>query len=110
MQYLNQLLKKLLNKKLLKAQDNKFYNTIKNTPGVKETELKWIGLEGFLKDKNKVSQKEVLDFIEANKIDVNERSYVLDMQQGQVKPLKDFTREDCKIKNKIFEDIEAMCS
>ena len=39
MQYLNLLLKMLLKRKLQKAQENKFYNTIKNTPGVKENEL-----------------------------------------------------------------------
>ena len=48
------------------------YNTIKNTPGVKETELKWIGLESFLKDKKNISKEEITNFIEANKIDVSE--------------------------------------
>ena len=53
---------------------NRFIIQLKNTPGVKETELKWIGLEGFLKDKNKKQflQEEVLEFIEANRIDINE--------------------------------------
>jgi hypothetical protein len=58
--------------KLPKGSGEQIFNTIKNTPGVKESELKWIGLEDFLKDKKQVTQQEVLDFIEQNKIDVTE--------------------------------------
>ena len=58
--------------KLPKGSGEQIFNTIKNTPGIKESELKWIGLEDFLKDKKQVTQQEVLDFIEQNKIDVTE--------------------------------------
>jgi len=95
-------------KKITKGPGQQVFNTIKNTPGVKESELKWIGLENFLKDKKNVTQDEVLEFINANKLDVNERRFgAADMQQGQVKPLKDFTEvETRKLEDKIFEDIE----
>ena len=54
------------------ASGDQIFNTIKNTPGVKENELKWMDLEAFLKNKNKVSKEEVLEYINANKIDVTE--------------------------------------
>ena len=63
--------KEAVEQKITKGSGSQIFNTIKNTPGVKESELKWIGLEVFLKIKN-VTQKEVLDFIEANRIDINE--------------------------------------
>jgi hypothetical protein len=54
------------------ASGDQIFNTIKNTTGVKESELKWMDLEGFLKGKNKVSKDEVLEYINTNKIDVAE--------------------------------------
>jgi len=95
-------------KKITKGPGQQVFNTIKNTPGVKESELKWMGLENFLKDKKNVTQEEVLEFINANKLDVNERRFgAADMKQGQVKPLKDFSDEEIgKLEDRIFEDIE----
>ena len=96
-------------KKITKGPGQQVFNTIKNTPGVKESELKWMGLENYLKDKKNVTQEEVLEFINANKLDVNEKRFgAADMQQGQVKPLKDFSEDEVsKLQDKIFEDIEA---
>jgi hypothetical protein len=54
------------------ANGDQIFNTIKNTTGVKANELKWMDLEGFLKGKTKVSKEEVLEYINANKIDVTE--------------------------------------
>jgi hypothetical protein len=54
------------------ASGDQIFNTIKNTSGVKESELKWMDLEGFLKGKNKVSKDEVLEYINTNKLDVLE--------------------------------------
>ena len=95
-------------KKITKGPGQQVFNTIKNTPGVKESELKWMGLENFLKDKKNVTQEEVLEFINTNKLDVNERRFgAADMKQGQVKPLKDFSDEEIgKLEDRIFEDIE----
>ena len=58
--------------KITKGSGEQILNTIKNTPGVKESEIKWIGLDSFLKNKKNVSQLEVLNFIEDNRIDVSE--------------------------------------
>jgi len=67
-----------------------------------------MGLENFLKDKKNVTQEEVLEFINANKLDVNERRFgAADMQQGQAKPLKDFSKDEFrKLEDQIYEDIE----
>ena len=54
------------------ASGEQIFKTISNTQGVKQSELKWMDLEGFLKNKNKVSKEEVLEYINANKIDVTE--------------------------------------
>ena len=54
------------------ASGEQIFNTIKNTPGVKANELKWMDLEGFLKGKTKVNKEEVLEYINTNKLDVTE--------------------------------------
>ena len=64
-------------KKVTKGNAEQIYNTIKNTPGVKENELKWLGLEDHLKtfgkaNKKQFTQEEVLQFIDNNRIDVSE--------------------------------------
>jgi hypothetical protein len=58
--------------KITKGSGEQIFNTIKNTPGVKESELKWIGLEDFLKEKPLVTKQEVSDFVNANRLDVSE--------------------------------------
>jgi hypothetical protein len=55
-----------------KAPGNQILGTIKNIQGVTQQEMKWIGLDDFLKDKPSVTKQEVSDFIQANKIDVTE--------------------------------------
>ena len=56
------------------------YNTIKNTPGVKESELKWMDLDNYFKNEAKTSftKQEIIDLINFNKIDVNEVKYSAD--------------------------------
>nr|ANO58219.1 hypothetical protein [uncultured Alphaproteobacteria bacterium]ANO58416.1 hypothetical protein [uncultured Alphaproteobacteria bacterium] len=55
-----------------KGSGNQILGQIKNIPGVKETELKWIGLDDFLKNKKSVTKQEVSEFVQSNRIDVNE--------------------------------------
>ena len=71
-----------------KAPGNQILGTIKNIPGVTQTEIKWIGLDDFLKDKPSVTKQEVSDFIQANKIDVVERKYT-----GEQKLPEDFLQK-----------------
>ena len=96
--------------KITKGAGEQIFNTIKNTPGVKESELKWIGLESFLKDKKNVTQKEVLDFIQANRIDVNEKrfgDFVDTAESKKAKPLHKLSDEEVrKIQNRIWKDAE----
>ena len=55
-----------------KAPGNQILGTIKNIQGVTQQEMKWIGLDDFLKDKPSVTKQELSDFIQANRLDVNE--------------------------------------
>ena len=45
------MLRKAAEKIPNKASGQQMFNTIKNTQGVKQSELKWTGLDDFLKDK-----------------------------------------------------------
>lgn len=58
-----------------KAPGDQILGTIKNIPGVTQQEIKWIGLDDFLKGKQSVTKQEVSEFIEANKIGVVERKF-----------------------------------
>jgi hypothetical protein len=49
---------------------------------LKKVNLKWMDLEGFLKGKNKVTKDEVLEYINANRIDVTEVKLSNDGQVG----------------------------
>jgi len=58
-----------------KGTGNQILGQIKNIPGVKETELKWIGLDDFLKNKKSVTKQEVSEFVQSNRIDINETQF-----------------------------------
>lgn len=45
---------------------------IRKGEGIKKAEIEWIGLDTFLKENPKATKTEILDFIEANKIEVKE--------------------------------------
>ena len=47
-----------------KGTGNQVLGQIKNIPGVKETELKWIGLDDYLKDKKSVTKQEISEFVD----------------------------------------------
>lgn len=79
-----------------KAPVEQISGIIKNTPGVTQQELKWIGLDDFLKTKSNqkfIEKKELADFIQANRIDVNEIKL-----GGELKLNKDF-----ELRQKEFE-------
>ena len=60
------------------------YNTIKNTPGVKESELKWMDLDRLIGGdaKTKFDKQRVLDIINNNRIDVSETKFSADAPVG----------------------------
>ena len=45
---------------------------IMNTPGVKAEEIKWLGLDEFLAGRPSVTQREIVDFVNANKLKIEE--------------------------------------
>jgi hypothetical protein len=56
-----------------KATGDQILAMLKNTPGVKQDELNWMGLDIFLKDhKGQIEKKELQDFIQANKVEIHE--------------------------------------
>lgn len=65
-----------------KGSGQQIFNTIKNSAGVKPEELKWLGLETFLKDKKTITKQEVLDHINANRLQVEEVDYTYDGPVG----------------------------
>ena len=65
---LKETAKKLPNK----GSGEQILNTLKNTPGVKQQELKWSGLDDFLKEKKTATKEEVKQYLENNALDVEE--------------------------------------
>ena len=55
-----------------KGSGMQMFNTIKKSQGVKPEELKWSGLETFLKDKKTVTKEEMLNHMKANKLELKE--------------------------------------
>ena len=64
---------------------NQVLGQIKNIPGVKQSEIKWIGLDDFLQNKKSVTKQEVSDFVNSNRIDVSEVKF----SGASVKPNKE---------------------
>mgnify|MGYP003642311150 CR=1 FL=1 len=55
-----------------KGSGDQFLAQIKKTAGIKEEEISWIGLDEFLKGKKVVTKQEMLDFIKANEVSIEE--------------------------------------
>ena len=55
-----------------KGSGQQIFNTLKNTPGLKQQELKWSGLDEFLQNKKSVTKEEVKEYLEKNSLDVSE--------------------------------------
>lgn len=56
-----------------KASPDQWLATIKNVPGVKPEEMKWLGLEDWLKEqKGTVTREQIADYVRANNIEVKE--------------------------------------
>ena len=69
--------KEAAEQKITKGNADQIYNTIKNSPGVKETELKWLDLESSLKARSQIkkaplTKDDVLEVIDSNRIDISE--------------------------------------
>ena len=55
-----------------KASGADVLGLIKNTPGVRQEEIDWIGLPEFLKGKASVTKQQVIDFIKSNQVTLKE--------------------------------------
>lgn len=56
-----------------KASPEQWLATLRNTPGVKPEEIKWLGIEDWLKEqKGRVTRKDIQDYVRANNIEVRE--------------------------------------
>jgi hypothetical protein len=61
-----------LNLQRNKGPGQAFLNELAKAPNVKSEEIKWIGLDDYLKDKPNATREEVQQFIANNKVDVQE--------------------------------------
>lgn len=83
------------NAKQPKAQPAQWLATIRNTPGVKPEELRWLGLEDWLKEQHgSVTREQVADFVRANSVQIKEveRGDALhgDIEAQRIEPLGEF--------------------
>lgn len=64
------LLRTIRGLKQEKGTGEQFFNMITRAPGVKESEWKWIGLDDFLKGKQKITRQEIENFVSENQVQV----------------------------------------
>ena len=86
-----------------KGSGNQILGQIKNIPGVKETELKWIGLDDFLKNKKSVTKQEVSEFVQNNRIDVNEVKFGGNTQAAKLSDDIEFQKNE--FEQKVLDDV-----
>lgn len=83
------------NAKLNKASPEQWLATLKNLPAVKPEEVKWLGLEDWLKaHKGPVTKDEVSAYVRANQIEVNEvhHGYAPNEEYRGISPLMESGR------------------
>jgi hypothetical protein len=56
-----------------KGTGEQFWKQITKVPGVRKDELDWMGLEEFLKDKPSITKAEVLEFMRAHQVQLDEK-------------------------------------
>ena len=82
-----------------KGSGEQIFNTLKNTPGLKQQELKWSGLDDFLKEKKTVTKQEVKQYLENNTLDIEEVNFSKSAQ----KPTKELQELIDKFERKYFD-------
>jgi len=78
------ILKETAKKLPAKGNGEQFLGQLKNTPGLKQQELKWSGLDDFLKNKKNVTKDEIQEYLKLNSLDVAEVKF-----GGQMSKLSD---------------------
>lgn len=69
-----------------KGSGAQFLAQISKTQGVKPEELKWTGLDEFLKGKKSVTKAEIQDYLASNKVDVQEVRSTIPRLPGEEMP------------------------
>lgn len=99
------------------ANAEQWLGTIKNSPGIKQEELNWTGLEDYIKSKDgKISKQELQDYMDNHKVELNEKiSHTPNPRLQEIMDLDKKAREleangDKKNANKIREQIKTIPS
>ena len=70
-----------------------FLNDITKGENVKLDEIKWMGLDDFLKGKKNVTKQEVQDFVQSNRVDVQEVT-LSDMRKEAMESLTNMSKDE----------------
>lgn len=88
--------------KQAKASPEQWMATIKKTPGIKPEELKWLGVEDWLKQqKGPVTREQLADYVRANKLELHETMYGEGSHGGQ-------PTEAERVQTRMAEGIRAL--
>ena len=82
-----------------KGSGEQILGQLRNTPGLKQQELKWSGLDDFLKDKKKVTKDEIQEYLNANTLDVTEVAF----GAKAIKPNKELQKTVDDFERKYFD-------
>ena len=99
----NSAVKKAVENIAEKGSGEQILGSIKNVPGVKANEIKWIGLDTFLEGKKSVTKKEVVDFVNQNNIDITEVKQGGDIQTAKLSDDVEFKKN--KFEQKVLADV-----
>ena len=86
-----------------KGSGEQILNTLKNTPGVKQQELKWSGLDDFLKEKKTATKEEVKQYLENNSLDIEEVKFGSDVKTVKLSEEVEFKKNE--FERKVLADI-----
>ena len=86
-----------------KGGGEQILNTLKNMDGVKSSEIKWIGLDDYLKNKKTVTKPEIEEFVKNNAIDVNEVKFGGDVKVAKLSDDIEFQKNE--FEQKFLDDV-----
>jgi hypothetical protein len=84
-----------------KGTGSQFLAQIEKTAGVKPEEVKWTGLDEFLKSRQNVTKQEVQDYLAANRVDLQE------VRLGEISPEQSATIAQAKNRYREITDAIA---
>jgi hypothetical protein len=84
-----------------KGTGDQFLAQIQKTAGVKPDEIKWTGLDEFLKGKKSVTKQEIQDYLAANRVDLQE------VRLGELSPEQSLARDQAINRYREITDLTA---